>query len=144
MNKLSLVLISSSALLAAALQNLLIDSPAVASDKNAAQNDLPQSFGNRHLSRFTCTKADCTGNYHLAITERLIASKQSTLSKSQNLPELNFTDEESDAAIAKFGCDCPRSINTLRQTRGITVGVEGEYLPPNLSPKPCKDGNSKS
>jgi len=144
MNKLSLVLISSSALLAAALQNLLVNSPVVASDKNNTQNELTRFFGDRHLSPFTCTKADCTGNHNLAITERLIASKQGTLSKSQNLPELNFTDEESDAAIAKFGCDCPRSINTLRQTRGITVGVEGEYLPPNLSPKPCKDGNSKS
>jgi hypothetical protein len=144
MNKLSLVLISSSALLAAALQYLFVDSPAAASQKNTAQNDLPQSFGSRHLSLFTCPKADCTGNYHLAITERLIASKKSTISKPQDLPELDFTDEESDAAIAKFGCDCPRSINTLRQTRGITVGVEGEYLPPNRSPKPCRDGNKFS
>ncbi|MEH2264061.1 hypothetical protein [Nostoc sp.] len=47
---------------------------------------------------------------------------------NQKVIELNMTDEESDAAIAKFGCDCPKAINALRQTRGITVGVEGEYL----------------
>jgi hypothetical protein len=140
MNKLSLVLTSSSALLAAALQNLLLDLPAVAIDNNTAQNDLPYAFGNRHLSPFTCNHSNCTGNNLLAISQRLIASQKSTVSKPQNQLELNFTAEESDAAIAKFGCDCPRSINTLRQTRGVTVGVEGEYLPPNQKPKPCKDG----
>jgi hypothetical protein len=33
--------------------------------------------------------------------------------------ELNFTDEESDKAIALFGCDCPSCINALRQLRGL-------------------------
>jgi hypothetical protein len=140
MNKLSLVLTSSSALLAAALQNLLLDLPAVAIDNNTAQNDLLYAFGNRYLSQFTCNQSDCMGNDLLAISQRLISSKTSTVSKPQNQLELNFTEEESDAAIAKFGCDCPRSINVLRQTRGITVGVEGEYLPPSQKPKPCKDG----
>jgi hypothetical protein len=140
MNKLSLALISGSALSAAALLNLLLDLPALAIDRNPTQPDPPNFSANRHLSIFSCNRANCTGNYHLAITERLISSRQSTLSKPQDLPELNFTDEESDAAVAKYGCDCPRSINTLRQTRGITVGVEGEYLPPNQNPKPCKDG----
>lgn len=50
-----------------------------------------------------------------------------------------MTDEESDAAIAKFGCDCPKAINALRQTRGITVGVEGEYLSPAEKITPCTD-----
>jgi hypothetical protein len=33
--------------------------------------------------------------------------------------ELKFTDEESDKAIALFGCDCPSCINALRQLRGL-------------------------
>lgn len=34
------------------------------------------------------------------------------------IAELNFTDEESDAAIRLFTCDCPFCINSLRQLRG--------------------------
>jgi hypothetical protein len=30
---------------------------------------------------------------------------------------VNFTDEESDGAIALFGCDCPACIRSLRQLR---------------------------
>jgi hypothetical protein len=140
MNKLRLALISGSALSAAGLLNLYLDRPALGIDRTTAQNDVHQAFGSNFPSRFHCNHANCTGNDRLAISQRLIASKPSTLSKPQKELELNFTDEESDAAIAKFGCDCPRSINTLRQTRGITVGVEGEYLPPTKNPKPCKDG----
>jgi hypothetical protein len=33
--------------------------------------------------------------------------------------ELNFTDEESDAAVFAFGCDCPSCLNMLRQMRGL-------------------------
>jgi hypothetical protein len=140
MHKLSLVLLSGSALSAAALSNLFLDQPAHAI--NVSNNDLPQSLASRSPSLFDCNQSDCTGNDRLAIFERLTVAKKGAVSKPQNLPELNFTDEESDAAIAKFGCDCPRSINVLRQTRGITVGVEGEYLPPTQKPKPCKDGNN--
>jgi hypothetical protein len=30
---------------------------------------------------------------------------------------INFTDEESDGAVALFGCDCPACIRSLRQLR---------------------------
>ncbi|MEH2173872.1 hypothetical protein [Nostoc sp.] len=36
----------------------------------------------------------------------------------QNVAMLNFTEEESDAAIKVFGCDCPLCVNSLRQLRG--------------------------
>lgn len=35
------------------------------------------------------------------------------------VPELEFTDEESDASVALFGCDCPACLNALRQIRGL-------------------------
>lgn len=40
---------------------------------------------------------------------------------NQNLiaEELQFTDEESEAAIAKYGCDCVACINGIRQMRGL-------------------------
>ncbi|MEC4817591.1 MAG: hypothetical protein SAK29_30620 [Scytonema sp. PMC 1069.18] len=36
----------------------------------------------------------------------------------KNIAMLNFTEEESNAAIQLFGCDCPYCINSLRQLRG--------------------------
>jgi hypothetical protein len=36
----------------------------------------------------------------------------------KNIAMLDFTDEESDAAIKLLGCDCPLCINSLRQLRG--------------------------
>jgi hypothetical protein len=39
------------------------------------------------------------------------------LSEKSQKQLLNVTDEESDAAVAIFGCDCPDSINCLRRLR---------------------------
>ncbi len=36
-------------------------------------------------------------------------------------PFLEFTLEESKAAIALFGCDCPAHLNQLRQMRGLPL-----------------------
>lgn len=33
-------------------------------------------------------------------------------------PILEFTDQESDDAIARYGCDCPRHLNAIRQLQG--------------------------
>ena len=41
---------------------------------------------------------------------------------------LNFTIEESNDAIALFGCDCASSLNKLKRLRGMTYGVYGELL----------------
>jgi hypothetical protein len=144
MNKLSLALVSGSALSAAALLNLLFDQPAFAASKSSEHQNLPQSTADPTPALFTCNQANCAANDQLVIFERLTVIRKNVIPKPQNLPDLKFTDEESDAAVAKFGCDCPRSINVLRQTRGITIGVEGEYLPPTQKPKPCKDGNKLS
>lgn len=39
--------------------------------------------------------------------------------RPDELPELQFTDEESDASVTLFGCDCPACLNALRQIRGL-------------------------
>jgi hypothetical protein len=33
---------------------------------------------------------------------------------------IDFTDEESDAAVAMFGCDCPACIRSIKQVRTFT------------------------
>jgi hypothetical protein len=38
-------------------------------------------------------------------------------SSTLEYPVLDFSEAESDAAVALFGCDCPACINTLRQLR---------------------------
>jgi hypothetical protein len=49
------------------------------------------------------------------------ANQESTVEVASNkVTELNFTDEESDTAIALFGCDCLSCLNSLRQMRGMT------------------------
>ncbi len=52
---------------------------------------------------------------------------------------LAFTEEESAAAIALFGCDCVKSINALRQMRGIALGVEGDRILPGSPIKTCSE-----
>lgn len=39
--------------------------------------------------------------------------------RPDELPELEFTEEESDASVTLFGCDCPACLNALRQIRGL-------------------------
>lgn len=39
--------------------------------------------------------------------------------QSDEVPMLEFTEEESDAAIMRFGCDCLVCINAVRQSRGL-------------------------
>ncbi|MBE9037342.1 hypothetical protein [aff. Roholtiella sp. LEGE 12411] len=49
------------------------------------------------------------------------STRSSTITTSvsdENVAMLNFTEEESDAAIKLFKCDCPYCINSLRQLRG--------------------------
>ncbi len=48
-----------------------------------------------------------------------------------------FIEEESDAAVALFGCDCVKAINALRQLRGIPIGVEGDRILPGPMIRPC-------
>lgn len=36
-----------------------------------------------------------------------------------DFPELEFTDEESNEAIQRFGCDCPACLNAVRALHGL-------------------------
>ncbi|MDZ8054813.1 MAG: hypothetical protein RMX68_008735 [Aulosira sp. ZfuVER01] len=47
---------------------------------------------------------------------QVVASNQVT---STDPAKLEFTDEESNAAIKLFGCDCPACVSALRNLRGL-------------------------
>lgn len=60
-----------------------------------------------HLAKFVCIKAQELSGLPKLPEMDLVKSKQSELN--------NVTDDESDAAVKLFGCDCPKSINCLRR-----------------------------
>lgn len=77
-------------------------------------------------SRFSCgrktTVAVATPSVGCTRLRRNSAASDGNTNKGLRpgeLPELEFTDEESDASVTLFGCDCPACLNALRQIRGL-------------------------
>lgn len=69
--------------------------------------------------------AECVANPHQKfqlVCNRLGAQETTVQASRENgslpPPVLEFTEEESNTAIALFGCDCPLCLNALRQMRG--------------------------
>ncbi|MDF5731975.1 MAG: hypothetical protein PUP92_29220 [Rhizonema sp. PD38] len=142
MNKIGLIFLSSSTLMGSMLLTLFSEKSVKAANFNPEQQADNTSVQKVPQAVVNCSRQNCTGNAHLATFNRLFMAKvnQQDNQAPAGVKVLNFSEEESDAAIAKFGCDCPKSINALRQIRGITVGVEGEHLSPKHPIKPCADG----
>ncbi len=144
MNKLSLILLSSPTIIGSILVNFLVDKPAQATELNEIKN---QNIQNAPRAMTNCDRANCSGNSHLANfvntfgKERNQNTKVEEFSNLETTEEgdliLEFTEEESTAAIELFGCDCVTSLNALRQLRGETMGVEGDIIPSNEKIKPC-------
>jgi hypothetical protein len=64
----------------------------------------------KHSQNYCVTRA--TPNAKLAKIARDIGSNFEA--------GINFTDEESEAAAARFGCDCPACIRAIKQIRAFT------------------------
>jgi hypothetical protein len=78
-------------------------------------NDGRSCITNPHdVQNFVCIRD--SKNKQVSIAP--ISSAVTTGKSARNIAMLNFTEEESDAAIQLFGCDCPYCINSLRQLRG--------------------------
>ena len=92
-----------------------------------------------------CDRTSCTGNSYLAAFNEMVDDNRNQ--SEEQFPNLetneeghlllNVTAEESDAAVALFGCDCVNAINALRQSRGIPIGVEGDRILPGPLIRPC-------
>jgi len=67
------------------------------------------------LKNFVCIRDSERDPKAAPAPKSMVLSAQPSDSK---VKELNFTDEESEAAIRIFKCDCPFCINSLRQLRG--------------------------
>ncbi|MBD2493617.1 hypothetical protein [Nostoc sp. FACHB-280] len=117
--KLVLNLLSSSAIFTSLMSTLAVI-PAHASvnltQKLMHTNDGRTCITNPHgLKDFVCIRdSERDPKAPPAPKSMVVSSTPSNV----DIAELNFTDEESDAAIRIFKCDCPYCINSLRQLRG--------------------------
>jgi hypothetical protein len=151
MGKSTILLLSSPTVLASMLLMLLSDKPAEA--RETKQNSILFKTQAASQVNLNCARTDCMGNNHLASFERTFTAPDRQLEPEaypnlDKTPEghliLEFTEEESAAAIKLFGCDCVKSLNALRQMRGIPIGVEGDRILPGPRIKTCSENKLKS
>ncbi|QLE57015.1 hypothetical protein [Nostoc sp. TCL26-01] len=117
--KLILNLLAGSSIFTSLMSTLTIINPAHA-NSNLTQrlvhtNDGRTCITNPHgMKDFVCIR-DSERDPKASPPKSMVISAQPS---DRTVAELNFTDEESEAAIRIFKCDCPFCINSLRQLRG--------------------------
>ncbi len=111
--KFALTLLSSPALFASMVSMVVMTQPAqanqVINQGNLACMRSPHSV----QRQFVCERKSDVGT--VTATQRTVEVQ----AQANEITELKFTDEESDTAIALFGCDCPSCLNSLRQMRNM-------------------------
>lgn len=109
MNKLMFTLLSSSTVFGSVLFMFITVNPAHAAT----------SVVSSELSTPEAIPATCACSLNPTNNIDSTAIPENRLNSSSETPILNFTEEESDAAIQRFGCDCVACINTIRQLQGL-------------------------
>ena len=142
-NSLRILLLSSPAVIGSFVLSMFADKPAQALEVDS--NPIPQSKQPTPQASIECDRTSCTGNNHLVAFNNLVNNSDSP--NQEEFPNvernedghliLNVTEEESDAAVSLFGCDCVKALNALRQLRGIPIGVEGDRILPGPMIRPC-------
>lgn len=118
--KLILNLLASSSIFTSLISTLGIINPAHAgvnlTQKLVHTNDGRTCITNPHgLKDFICIRDSERDPKAPPAPQSMVVSSRPS---DNRVAELNFTEEESDAAIQLFGCDCPYCMNSLRQLRG--------------------------
>ncbi|MCC3426943.1 MAG: hypothetical protein JGK24_30020 [Microcoleus sp. PH2017_29_MFU_D_A] len=114
MNRLLLTLLVSPTLFGS-----LMSLSAIAQTQNIGETpgksaDAPTCVRSPHAQRLTCMRLP--GKAAAANSKARIGWQRPN---QEPVAMLDFTEEESDAAAALFGCDCQLCINSLRQLRGL-------------------------
>ncbi|BAZ39947.1 hypothetical protein NIES4101_59040 [Calothrix sp. NIES-4101] len=111
--KFALTLFSSPVLFASIVSMVMLTQPAQANEviKQGSLTCMRSPHSAQH--KFVCERRQ--NNTNVSVT-----NQETVEIAPDKVNELNFTEEESDAAIALFGCDCPSCLNSLRQMRGMT------------------------
>ncbi|HLO89083.1 MAG TPA: hypothetical protein VK203_29315 [Nostocaceae cyanobacterium] len=114
--KLILALLSSSTIFTSLLSTLAIVNPAHAAEKLLYTRDGRACITHPHGSTsFVCIRASQAASVPNSVPSLTTATVETT---DEKIAMLDFTEEESDAAIDLFGCDCAYCVNILRQLRG--------------------------
>jgi hypothetical protein len=116
MNRLLLTLLVSPTLFGSLMSLSAIANPAQIGETPSQSVDSPKCVRSPHTQRLSCVRLPvktAAANSQPKISWQRPADEQVAM--------LDFTEEESDAAVAMFGCDCPVCINSLRQLRGVPL-----------------------
>jgi hypothetical protein len=142
-NTLRLLLLSSPTIIGSFVLTLFSEQPVQAVDLDS--NPVPLKNQAATPAKLECDRTSCTGNNYLAAFNDMVNVDDTQIVEEFPNVEtneeghllLNVSEEESDAAVAMFGCDCVKAINALRQLRGIPIGVEGDRILPGPLLRPC-------
>lgn len=118
--KFILILLSTSTVFTSLMSTLSLISPAHAVEKRLEQKlihtrDNRTCITNPHgHHNFICIRdSERNPGAKPVVSQTVVNGATNT-----NVAMLDFTEEESDAAIKLFGCDCPYCVNSLRQLTG--------------------------
>ncbi|WYL95674.1 MAG: hypothetical protein HEQ35_19290 [Gloeotrichia echinulata IR180] len=112
MNKFILSLLSTPVLLGSILSVGVMINQAQAIEPANRSTDRLSCIRNKHKIGLVCARAS-------VLAEIPDYQPEAGISKD-DVPILEFNNQESDMAITLFGCDCPACINSLRAMRGAT------------------------
>jgi hypothetical protein len=114
--KLILNLLSTSTIFTSLMSTLAMVNPAHAAQRLVHTPDGRSCITHPHGGHsFVCIRASQIDKVSSSTPASTVTSVQPA---DKNIAMLNFTEEESNAAILLFGCDCPYCVNSLRQLRG--------------------------
>jgi len=116
MNRLLLTLLVSPTLFGSVMSLSAIANPAQIGETPSQSADSTKCVRSPHTQRLSCVRVPvktAAANSQPKISWQRPADEQVAM--------LDFTEEESDAAVAMFGCDCQVCINSLRQLRGVPL-----------------------
>jgi hypothetical protein len=111
MNKIILSLLSTPMLISSILSMTAIVNQAQAIEPvEKTTEDRLSCIRNKHKVGLVCARASVLAQ---------IPTEQAEVEFSNDqVPMLEFSDQESEMAVTLFGCDCPACINSLRQMSG--------------------------
>ncbi len=114
MNRLLLTLLVSPTLFGSMMSLSAIANPAQIGETPSQSADSPNCVRSPHGQRLTCVRLPAKA---AAANSKPRISWQRP--DDRQVAMLDFSEEESDAASALFGCDCQLCINSLRELRGL-------------------------
>jgi hypothetical protein len=123
--KFALTLLSSPVLFSSVLSLVMMTQPARASETLNPTGTQTSCMKNPHAStpQLVCIKVNKAAQASSTRSSVEFAAPTGEQNTQTPTAEYNFTEEESDTAVAMFGCDCPACLNAVRQMRGLPPAV---------------------